>query len=386
MKLTSRLLLFSAASVSLIFAACGGRNSSAPNNEAENGQNQNVSAPPNQRAAQTSGFVYTADERGNSISRINLADNQVQKFRISVSPHNVQISRDGQMLLAVGAPANGGGHSHGAESEKHDDGGIKSGEHGDEHGGALGKLLIFDAAKIGVDQPSEIEVGRHPAHVVVDSQGKFIYVSNSEDDTVSVVDAAQKKVVNTVKTGKFPHGLRISPDGREIYVANTGDGTVSVIGTSEQKEIARIPVGKAPVQVGFTPDGSRVFVSLRDENSVAVIDAKTRRKIASLSVGNQPIQMFATPDGRFVYVANQGTEDAPDNRVSVIDAQNNTVVATITAGKGTHGVVASDDGSRVFVTDTFDDTVSMIDTATQKVVGTISVGDAPNGITFGKAL
>jgi YVTN family beta-propeller protein len=92
--------------------------------------------------------------------------------------------------------------------------------------------------------------------------------------------------------------------------------------------------------------------------------------------------MFATPDGRFVYVANQGTEDKPDNTVSVIDTGTNTVVATITVGKGAHGVVAGSDGKLIFVTDTFDDTVSVIDVASQKVVGTIPVGKAPNGITF----
>ena len=372
MNLFLRLFLFAAMPSLLIFSACSQQNTSQSNqnqsNQNQSSQNQNIQnvSPPAQTATKESGFVYTADERGNSISVIDLATNQAQKIPISVAPHNIQISQDGSLLLVVGAPATGDGGD------------------GHEHGGAVGKLLIFDTAKLN-DAPAEVEIGKHPAHVVIDSQGKFIYATNSEDDTVSVVDAAQKKQVKTIATGDFPHGLRISPDGREIYTANVNDGTISVISAAEQKETARIPVGKAPVQVGFTPDGKRVYVSLRDENAVAVIDTATRQKIATVPVGSQPIQMFATPNGRFVYVANQGTEDKPDNTVSVIDTASNKVAATITTGKGAHGVVAGADGKQVFVANTFDDTVSVIDVASQKVVATIPVGDAPNGITFRKA-
>ena len=114
---------------------------------------------------------------------------------------------------------------------------------GGEHDEMNGKLLIFDTEKMNsADAVAEIEIGKHPAHVIIDSQGKFIYTTNSKDDTISVVDAEQKRVVKTISTGKFPHGFRMSPDGRELYVANVNDGTVSFISTAEQKEIARIPV------------------------------------------------------------------------------------------------------------------------------------------------
>ena len=103
---------------------------------------------------------------------------------------------------------------------------------------------------------------------------------------------------------------------------------------------------------------------------------------APLDVGRNPIQVFATPDGRFVYVANQGTEDSPDNTVSVIEVATNTVVATIVTGRGAHGVVVSSDGATVFVTNILDATVSAIDVATQTVIATISVGKGPNGITY----
>lgn len=322
-------------------------------------------------AATEAGFVYTADERGNAISVIDLGTGQVKTIATPISPHNVQVSRDGRLVLVVGAAE---------KAEKK--GAAKPGEMAGMGGMESGRLLIFDTGTMSAEGVAEIAVGREPAHVVVDAQSRRAYVTNSMDNTLSVVDLQQKKVVATIATGKMPHGLRASPDGQELYVADVDDNSVSVIDTARAKQVALIPVGKAPVQVGFTPDGRRAYVSLRDENSVAVVDTVQRKKIASVAVGRNPIQVFATPDGHYIYVANQGTAASPDTTVSVIATADNSVVATIETGKGAHGVVVSGDGKRAFISNIEDDTVAVIDTATRKVTNTIKVGKGPNGITF----
>lgn len=315
------------------------------------------------------GFVYTANERANSISAIDVSTGQVKHIATRIAPHNVQVSRDGRLLLAVGPVADMAAHK--APIEMTDGGKMER-----------GRLLILDAGTLSVATASDIEIGRHPAHVIIDAQGKLAYVTNSEDDNVLVIDVAQKKVADEIKTGAFPHGLRMSPNGREIYVANVNDNSVSVIDVSQSKEVSRIPVGKAPVQVSFAPDGARAYVSLRDENNVAVIETAQRKTIAAVAVGRNPIQVFVTPNGRYVYVANQGTEADPESTVSVIDTETNDVIATIETGKGAHGVVVSDDGKRAFIANIVDNSVSVIDTATQNVIRNITVGEGPNGITF----
>lgn len=315
---------------------------------------------------QLSGTIYTADERGNSISAIDIASAEVTIIPVPISPHNVQIAADGKQLFAVGNPAS---TAHG-----HDKGAHAAGE-------VTGRLLVLDSAKLSAGAIASIQVGRHPAHVVVDRSGRRAFVTNSGDNTVTVIDLARKNIVRSVPTGRYPHGLRISPDGRELYVANVEDGSVSVVDTQSLKEVDRIPVGRAPVQVGFTPDGTRVYVSLRDENAVALIDTASREKIGTVAVGRGPIQVHATPDGRFFYVANQGSEAEPSETVSVIETASGSV-RTIRTGAGAHGVVVSDDGRFVFISNILANTVSVIDTSTQAVVADFPVGKGPNGITF----
>lgn len=325
------------------------------------------------QTATTSGHVFSANENGQSVSRIDLATGEVITQGLPIMAHNVQIAPDGRRLLLVGAAmdmtdgAGHGGTGHGSAPATDMDG--------------PGELLILDPLDLQAT-PITVAVGHHPAHVVTDREGNRAFVTNSEDDTISVVDLAAAKVMATLPAGDYPHGLRASPDGSQLLVANVEGGTVSLIALHSLTEVAQIPVGKAPVQVAFLPDGSRAYVSLRDEDAVAVLDMATRAVVARIPVGRGPIQLYATPDGSKVYVANQGSETDPDNRVSVIDVASGTVVATVTTGMGAHGVVVSADGERAFVTNIADGTVSEIDTATDKVTATWQVGAGPNGVTF----
>jgi YVTN family beta-propeller protein len=48
----------------------------------------------------------------------------------------------------------------------------------------------------------------------------FAYITNSIDNTVSVIDTATNIVAATVNVGPNPHGVAVTPDGKKVYVAN----------------------------------------------------------------------------------------------------------------------------------------------------------------------
>lgn len=311
------------------------------------------------------GSVYTTDEDGDSVTRVDLATGEATRIDVPISPHNLQISEDGALLLVTGPLADA--HAHG---DAHD-----------EAAGRGGRLLVLDAESMEL-YPPVIEAGEHPAHVVLDSQNRLAYVTDSGSDSVRVIDLETARPIDSIATCAYPHGLRMSPDERELYVACVDDDAVSVIDVATRQESARVPVGRAPVQVGVTADGQRVYVTLRDEDAVAVIDATARTVVQRIPVGRGPIQLFATPDSRAVYVANEGTPEQPDSTVSVIDTAAGEVVATVTTGAGPHGVVVTDDGRYALITNAFANTVSVIDTAEQRVVDAVAVGEGPTGITY----
>jgi YVTN family beta-propeller protein len=72
-----------------------------------------------------------------------------------------------------------------------------------------------------------IAVGPSPQTVAVDPGINAVYVANSGDNSVSVIDSRTRSVTQTIPVGKNP--LPVDPDSHTVYVGNFGDKTVSVI-------------------------------------------------------------------------------------------------------------------------------------------------------------
>jgi YVTN family beta-propeller protein len=229
-------------------------------------------------------------------------------------------------------------------------------------------VSVIDAATNTV--VATIPVGNQPDQVAVTPDGAHAYVTNFFDSTVSVIATASNTVVATIPVGFAPEGAAISPDGAHAYVSNVGDNTVSVIATASNTVVATIPVGIFPSGVAFTPDGAHAYVTNAGDNTVSVIATASNTVVATIAVGTAPSEVAITPDGAHAYVTNAG-----DNTVSVIATASNTVVATITVGNLPLGVAITPDGAHAYVTNVFDNTVSVIATATNTVVGSpIPVG------------
>lgn len=302
-------------------------------------------------------YYFTANE-GGTISKVGVKDNKVaETIQADGVVHNIQLSPDGKVVAATLVPETGHGH----------------GGHGDE---ASGKVLFYDAYTNQLLK--EVEVGNHPAHVVYSGEGKYVLVTNNEDDTVSVIDASTYEILKTIPTGNGPHGFRISADSKFAYIANMGEDTVSVINL-ETFEEERIKIGNTPVTTGVTKDGKTLAVTLFSENALAIVDLETKQ-VVKVEVGTGPAQVYIEPYSKYAYVANQGTEDSPSNSMSIVDLEAKKVVDEIETGNGAHGVTVSGDGKFAYVTNMFDNTVSIID-LDSKQVETIGVGEIPNGIT-----
>lgn len=120
-----------------------------------------------------------------------------------------------------------------------------------------------------------LSVGDGPLDVVADTQGHFVYVANLRAGTISVVSARNREVDATIDIDGTPGGLAVSPDGSRLYVADTGADQVLVICTDERTPMQAISVGKHPSGVAFSPDGQRLYVTHFGENTVSVIDPHT---------------------------------------------------------------------------------------------------------------
>jgi Uncharacterized conserved protein len=167
----------------------------------------------------------------------------------------------------------------------------------------------------GCSQPQPTTpVGDVPQQIAVDETNNTIYVVNQDDGTVSVINGAHCNGTDTsgcnqswptVTVGNSPQALGLNPNNHTVYVTNTNDNTVSVIdgsicnGTNTSgcgQTPAIISVGAAPRAVGVDAGTNTVFVGNSDDMTVSVIDGSTCNGTNTSGCGQTP---FALPVAAF---------------------------------------------------------------------------------------
>jgi DNA-binding beta-propeller fold protein YncE len=140
--------------------------------------------------------------------------------------------------------------------------------------------------------PPTTAVGNKPFQIAVDEMTNTIYAVNRNDGTVSVIDGTHCQGTDTsgcnqswptAPVGQSPQALTFNPNDRTLYVTNTNDDTVSVINGNTCNRInhsgctpvATVPAGAAPRAIGVLLDRNTVFVGNRDDLTVSVFDGAT---------------------------------------------------------------------------------------------------------------
>jgi YVTN family beta-propeller protein len=247
--------------------------------------------------------------------------------------------------------------------------------------------VINTATNAGEGQP--IPVGKEPRGIAITPNGASAYVTNFQDDTVSVINTATNTVSTTIALGqaqelKGPQGVAVAPDGTKVYVVNGFDNSVSVIDTNTNSVLTNIAVGTEPQEIALTSDGTRAYVTSFATNSVTVLDLTTNTTVITVAVGQTPDGVAVSPDGK-VYVANYNFNEVVDgDSVSIIDTATNTTVGNpVAVGLHPVKIAFSPDGTRAYVTSSDSSTVEEIDTATTTILNQILTQDAPNGVVVG---
>jgi YVTN family beta-propeller protein len=98
----------------------------------------------------------------------------------------------------------------------------------------------------------------------------FVFVSNGNNDNVSVIDVKQNKVVETIELklderlgnlkGIIPFGVCLSPDNKKLFIAEAGINAVAVVDVASKKVLGHLPTGWFPSKLKITPDGKQLII------------------------------------------------------------------------------------------------------------------------------
>jgi DNA-binding beta-propeller fold protein YncE len=117
---------------------------------------------------------------------------------------------------------------------------------------------------------AEISVGSNPNDLCLTKNGRFLFVANANDNSVSIIDIKKRKVLETVEaslfsnspTGSTTNSVALSSNEKTLYIANADNNCLAVFDVStpgNSKSIGFIPVGWYPTCVRTA--GDNIYVS-----------------------------------------------------------------------------------------------------------------------------
>ncbi len=168
-----------------------------------------------------------------------------------------------------------------------------------EFGGKVVKVDVATQKPLG-----ELALGPHgmPQDVKLSPDGKIFYVADMAANGVYLVDGEKMAKIDFLATGKGAHGLYASRDSKVLYVSNRGEGSISLIEFAKRKvvETWRLPGGGSPDMGGVSPDGKVLWLSGRYNSEVYAIDTKDGKLLARIPVGHGPHGLCVYPQpGRY---------------------------------------------------------------------------------------
>ena len=119
-------------------------------------------------------------------------------------------------------------------------------------------IAIIDPESLSLT--GSIPVGSHPNEMVLSPDGRYLFTSCANDNSVHVIDLESRKVIEQLHTacfpeapsGSTPNALVLSEDNRRLYVANADNNSLAVFDVSdigESRSLGFIPTGWYPTSV-----------------------------------------------------------------------------------------------------------------------------------------
>lgn len=245
-------------------------------------------------------------EPGNTITVIDLAQRAV-KDTITLldcrQPHDTRLSRDGALPWVACGPAQ-------AVLELD----ARTGE-------------VLRTLKTNLDGGWFVEVT---------PDDRKLYVPHLEGKALTVIDR-KSGGARSVYSGSTQFGLAVSPDGREVWVSDSDEHKLIVVDTRADQVVGGVTLGTPPqgqsgfARLRFTPDGRSVAV-VRGA-SFLLADARRRAIAWTADLPHEGKVVAVSGDGRYAFV----THPAND-AFSVVDLAASKVLATHPTGKQPDGI------------------------------------------------
>lgn len=227
-----------------------------------------------------------------------------------------------------------------------------------------------------------LPTGKEPHHLYLTPDEKSLMVANAQADSLTLVDPKTGLVQRVMDGIADPYQLRFSPDMKWfVTAANRLDhvdiyrSTPRAGGGVDLTLVKRVPAGKTPSHINIDSKSAVVYVTMQDSDELIAIDLATQTPRWKVPVGKLPADVFLTPDDKQLMIGLTG-----DSYVEVYDITGPKPVLSkrIKTGEGAHAFRAWGDKRHVLLSNRVANTISKIDMQSMSVVATYPAPGGPD--------
>lgn len=303
-----------------------------------------------QTVSDASRVLLVVNKEDHAISVLDpVGKKEIKRIPVGQSPHELAASADGRLAYVANYGLPGFGNSisvvdlkAGREIRRISTGSLYRPHciklHGDRlyfTSEATRIIAGFNIRKDSIDFLAGI--GQDGAHMLVlTPDGSKIFTANRVSHTVTAITVGSRswaEDIQQISVGKRPEGIDFSPDGKKLWVGNTDEGSIDIIETATGKISSRIRVGKVPIRLQCTPDGKKVLVSDSGTNEVYVLDAVSGKLLHTISAPGTPMGLQISPDSKTAYICCSSAGE-----VRILDLTSMRFSGSIKTGKAPDGI------------------------------------------------
>jgi YVTN family beta-propeller protein len=222
-----------------------------------------------------------------------------------------------------------------------------------------------------------IPTGKEPHHLYMTPDEKSILVANALADSLTFIDPRTAEIQKTVRGVMDPYHLRFSPDMKWLLTNGNRLNHVDIYrwdGT-DLTLAKRIPTGKTPSHLWIDSKSTVAYSTMQDSDELVAIDLVKQEIKWRIKTGPMPADIFATPDDKTLLVGLTGSDSVEVFDVSGPQPKS---VRRIKTGAGAHAFRGAGDKRHVYLSNRVANTISKIDLTTLTVVDTYAAPGGPD--------
>lgn len=224
-----------------------------------------------------------------------------------------------------------------------------------------------------------IATGKQPHHLYLTPDEKSVIVANALSDSLTFIDPRTAEVQRTVRGVIDPYQLRFSPDMKWFVTAANRLNHIDIY-RWDGKDITlvkRVPTGRTPSHLWIDSKSSVIYSTMQDSDELIAIDLASQTVKWRSKTGPIPADVYGTADDRLLLVGLTGGDAVEVYDVSGKEPQRIKVIKT---GAGAHAFRAFGDKRHVLVSNRVGNSISRLDLQTLEVVDSYPAPGGPDCI------